>query len=104
MSKGHFTPGKLVTIGNLVPELHYGPFSRDSDNNLKHSSRLTKEFLQENVSDIIDWPSNSPDLNPIEILWSIVKHNVEKCMPQNIDELKQFMAEEWNKIPDSFFG
>lgn len=29
MSKGHFTPGKLVSIGTLVPELHYGPFSRD---------------------------------------------------------------------------
>ncbi len=29
MSKRHFTPGKLVTIGNLVPELHYGPFLRD---------------------------------------------------------------------------
>ncbi|GES88340.1 hypothetical protein GLOIN_2v1846639 [Rhizophagus clarus] len=28
MSKGHFTPRKLVTIGNVVPELHYGPFSR----------------------------------------------------------------------------
>ncbi|PKY58010.1 hypothetical protein RhiirA4_549895 [Rhizophagus irregularis] len=52
------------------------------------------------VPDIIDWLSNSPDLNSIENLWSIVKCNVEKCMPQNIDELKQFMAEEWNKIPD----
>ncbi|PKC10359.1 hypothetical protein RhiirA5_288905, partial [Rhizophagus irregularis] len=49
-----------------------------------------------------DWLSNSPDLNSIENLWSIVKYNVEKRMPQNIDELKQFMAEEWNKIPDSF--
>ncbi|CAB4429557.1 unnamed protein product [Rhizophagus irregularis] len=29
MSKGYFTPGKLVTIGSLVPELHYGPFLRD---------------------------------------------------------------------------
>ncbi|CAG8549883.1 1904_t:CDS:2 [Rhizophagus irregularis] len=28
---------------------------------------------------------------------------VEKRMPQNIDEMKQFMAKEWNKIPDSFF-
>ncbi|PKC68410.1 hypothetical protein RhiirA1_534204 [Rhizophagus irregularis] len=43
----------------------------------------------------------SPDLNSIENLWSIVKYNVEKRMPQNIDELKQFMAEEWNKIPDN---
>ncbi|CAB4406911.1 unnamed protein product [Rhizophagus irregularis] len=42
MSKGHFTPGKLVTIGNLVPELHYGPFSRDwwyySDSQIQDSN------------------------------------------------------------------
>ncbi|PKY50746.1 hypothetical protein RhiirA4_546139 [Rhizophagus irregularis] len=42
MSKGHFTPGKLVAIGNLVPELHYGPFSRDwwyySDSQIQDSN------------------------------------------------------------------
>ncbi|RHZ85925.1 hypothetical protein Glove_58g4 [Diversispora epigaea] len=29
MSNEHFTPGKLVADGVLVPELHYGPFLRD---------------------------------------------------------------------------
>ena len=29
MSKGHYTSGNLVTIGTLIPELHYGPFLRD---------------------------------------------------------------------------
>ena len=28
-----------------------------------------------------------------------MKNNVEKRMPQNVDELKQFMVEEWEKIP-----
>ena len=26
----------------------------------------------------VDWPSNSPDANPMENLWSIIKHRVEK--------------------------
>jgi hypothetical protein len=42
MSKGHYTPGELVAIGNLVPELHYGPFLRDwwyfSDSESENSS------------------------------------------------------------------
>ncbi|CAB5308525.1 unnamed protein product [Rhizophagus irregularis] len=36
------------------------------DNDPKHTSRLAKNFLQENVPAVMDWPSNSPDLNPIE--------------------------------------
>ena len=48
----------------------------------------------------MDWPSNSPDLNPIENLWSIVKRNVERRMPKNCDELKHFMKEEWHNIPN----
>jgi transposase len=50
---------------------------------------------------VIDWPSNSPDLNPIENLWSIVKGNVEKRWPKNLGELERYMVEEWNKIPES---
>ena len=49
----------------------------------------------------IDWSSNSPDLNPIENLWSIVKRNVEKKMLKNISDLWHFMIEEWNDIPQS---
>ena len=71
------------------------------DNDLKHTSRLAKNFLQDNMPEVIDWPSNSPDLNPIENLWSIVKRNVEKKMPKNISDLRHFMIEEWNDIPQS---
>ena len=72
------------------------------DNDPKHTSRRAKEFLQESVPEVLEWPSNSPDINPIENLWSIVKHNVEKRFPRNIDELNQYMTEEWEKIPESF--
>ena len=53
-----------------------------------------------NFPEIIDWPSNSSDLNPIKNIWSIVKRNVEMRLPKNILELEQFMIEEWDKIPN----
>ena len=72
------------------------------DNDPKHTSRVAKEFLKENFPEVMDWPSNSPDLNPIENLWGIVKHHVEKRMPSNISELEQYMVEEWENIPNEF--
>ena len=38
------------------------------DNDPKHTSRVAKEFLEKEVPEVIIWPSNSPDLNPIENL------------------------------------
>ncbi|CAF4133170.1 unnamed protein product, partial [Rotaria sordida] len=51
-----------------------------------------------NVPQLLDWPSNSPDANPIENIWSMVKRNVEKRKPTNTDELELFLAEEFENI------
>ena len=49
----------------------------------------------------MEWPANSPDLNPIENLWHLVKRNAEKRMPKNCVDLERLMVEEWDSIPDS---
>ena len=56
------------------------------DNDPKHTSRIAKDFLAQEIPETIDWPSNSPDANPIENLWSILERRVEKRHPSNIDE------------------
>ncbi|CAF3374009.1 unnamed protein product [Rotaria socialis] len=68
------------------------------DNDPKHTSKIAKQFLEKEVPEMIDWPSNSPDINPIENMWSILKRRVEKQNPSNIDELDQFLHEEWQKV------
>jgi transposase len=67
------------------------------DNDPKHKSRVAQQFISNEVPEVIDWPSNSPDVNPVENLWSIIKRRVEKRKPINLQELDMFLHEEWDK-------
>jgi transposase len=68
------------------------------DNDPKHRSNICKKFIHDYVPELLDWPSNSPDVNPIENIWSIVKRKVEKRKPKNIDELERFLVTEFKNM------
>ncbi len=48
---------------------------------------------------VLVWPSQSPDLNPIEMLWHDLKQSLHASKPSNVAELNQFCKDEWDKIP-----
>ncbi len=68
------------------------------DNDPKHTSKATAGFLKKNRVKVIQWSSMSPDLNPIEHLWGILKRQVEHHSPSSIQSLKEVILEEWKKI------
>lgn len=70
------------------------------DNDPKHKSKLTSEFLAENEVELLDWPAQSPDMNPIENLWYIIKRKVAEKKPKNKNQLKEEIKIAWEAIPD----
>lgn len=68
------------------------------DNDPKHTSKSTKAWFEERSWNVLEWPSQSPDLNPIENLWWDLKKAVSARKPKNLGELETFAHEEWAKI------
>ncbi|GMF33884.1 unnamed protein product [Phytophthora fragariaefolia] len=88
----------------LLPFAHlkYGTaFIFQQDNASIHTSARTKDFFADQEVKVLDWPSNSPDLNPIENLWSIMSRRVYRNGRQfdRVSDLKAALFDSWNCIP-----
>jgi hypothetical protein len=57
------------------------------------------EWLWYKFLNVIEWPSQSPDLNPIKHLWRDLKIALQRCSPSNLAELERICREEWEKLP-----
>ena len=62
-----------------------------------HKSKIIGNFFQENEWEVMEWPAYSPDLNPIENLWAILKQRLGK---QTVfwENLEEKVYEIWNEI------
>ncbi len=64
-----------------------------------HTAKGTKSWFNDHGVTVLDWPANSPDLNPIENLWGIVKRKMRDTRPNNADDLMATVKETRASIP-----
>ncbi len=63
-----------------------------------HTSKGTKSWFNGHGVTVLDWPANSPDLNPTENIWGIVKRKMRDTRPNNADDLKAAIKATWASL------
>ena len=82
---------------------HFGRNATDwelqEDNDPKHMSRLAKQWRSNNSIQRIDWPSMSPNLNPIENVSKLLKMNLAKKNLRTYKASVSAIKKEWKNFP-----
>ena len=87
--------GLLPFIQEVYPDGH----RLYQDNDPKHTSLSVSDFFEEHG--VVWWPTppESPDLNPIKLIWESLKQYLRNTFkPNNLDELKQGIQQFWNSL------
>ena len=107
-SKLHFVDVTLNGQGyvellksRLIPfarRYHGENYIFQQDNAFCHTCKVSSDFLNSKGINVMTWSPYSPDLNPIENLWGIMKNKILLINPTFLNEIKQFIQEEWDEI------
>ena len=92
---------KNIVQDHVVPIIQNSGFDRATfmqDNAPCHKAKVVMSYLSEQDFEIMDWPPQSPDLNPIENLWKTLGVKVMERNPTNTEDLWVKLQEEWSKI------
>jgi transposase len=104
--KGRLNSAAYVTlISAVLPQLlndlsadQDGDWYFQQDNAPCHKAANTIRWFDEQGIQLLPWPPTSPDLNPIENVWSIIDRQLEKMKINGIAELEEAIKKIWYSI------
>ena len=94
-----------ILQGHLLAQaevFHENDWQLVMDNDPKHTAIKVKHWLNSNVPKVLRWPSQSPDLNPIENVFGWLKQELTKQGPKTIPELKKILEATWSRLDSHF--
>ena len=70
-----------------------------------HRTNSVRSFLDAEGIQLLSWLAQSPDMNPIENAWAILKRNLRKqsTYPTTKDALFQRLSDVWDSLPNKYF-
>lgn len=68
------------------------------DNSRVHTADVVLNYFAKQPYDVIDWPACSPDLIPIENVWSKITFDWPKLERRSQDALESILKERWNSL------
>ena len=88
-------------LPTLWAQFGIGPYLFQHDNAPCHTAGVINTWFEDMGVQKLDWPAQSPDINPIEHLWDELERRLRTrpCRPKNTRELFAALQEEWSKIP-----
>ena len=96
---------RQILIHHLVPSavrlFPDGNYIFQQDNDPKHTARSVKAYIANKPIPTMWWPAQSPDLNPIENLWSILDRRLKNRKCNSEAELFQVLQDGWKDLPVS---
>ena len=87
---------------NEMVRVNWRHYSFQQDNLSSHGEAGVQKWFKAKAINLLDWPSNSPDLNPVENLWGWLKQEVKKENPRSLDDMKASLVRNWNKTTINF--
>jgi transposase len=72
------------------------------DNAAYHASTVSTTWFHNHGIDVLPFPPHSPDLNPIENLWAVLKRRIDAHNASTIEDLRAIISSEWAAMTDDF--